>query len=433
MSRRRRTLVLLGAAAVSLASAAHADTLRPWNILPPWTDGATLPTWARSVHVVEHEEPLRRLPNGRAKRRGSAHGRAHLPLFGAKRGAGCKGAWLHVGANAWACSDEVELSGSMPLPPNQRAPAHANGMPYRYYFVGADGSFAYRQLEKFGFGSPAMTLQAGFAVAVVEQRTRDGQRYGLSRRGLWLPMRDLKPVNPSPFRGVDLRAMGRDEPLRIAWVIRDRAAVYSRRGKPFRPSGKYEKRFAELRVHEEAQSFGRSMLRIGDNRWIKARDVRQPTRTRAPSQVALAENERWIDVHLASQTLVAYEGAKPVFATLVSTGRGKTPNHPSVTPKGVHRIWVKLLSSVMDNLEDDHASSYYRIEDVPYVQYFSKGVGLHAAFWHRSFGHVRSHGCVNLAPLDARRLFWWTRPHLPSGWTASLPTAYDKGTIVVVR
>jgi hypothetical protein len=77
--------------------------------------------------------------------------------------------------------------------------------------------------------------------------------------------------------------------------------------------------------------------------------------------------------------------------------------------------------------------NYYRIEDVPYVQYFSKGVGLHAAFWHRSFGQVRSHGCVNLAPLDAERLFWWTGPALPNGWTAVLPGGRDAATIVRVR
>ncbi len=87
----------------------------------------------------------------------------------------------------------------------------------------------------------------------------------------------------------------------------------------------------------------------------------------------------------------------------------------------------------MDNLEDEAAERYYRIEDVPYVQYFSKGIGLHGAFWHRSFGQVRSHGCVNLAPLDAQRLFWWTSPRLPAGWTAVLPTAHEPGTVVRVR
>jgi lipoprotein-anchoring transpeptidase ErfK/SrfK len=188
-----------------------------------------------------------------------------------------------------------------------------------------------------------------------------------------------------------------------------------------------------VRIMAKRRQGARTFLRIDQSRWIDAADVRQPTRTAPPEGIDQAHGERWIDVHLESQTLVAYEGAKPVFASMVSTGKGKTKGHPSETPKGQHRIWVKLLTSIMDNLEDDAASRYYRIEDVPYVQFFSKGVGLHAAFWHRSFGRVRSHGCVNLSPPDARRLFWWTRPHLPSGWTASLPTAFDKGTMVQVR
>jgi len=123
-------------------------------------------------------------------------------------------------------------------------------------------------------------------------------------------------------------------------------------------------------------------------------------------------DEAWIDVELASQTLVAYQGDHPVFATLVSTGRGAQGTELA-TPIGTHRIWVKLRSTNMDNLEDEDAEHDYAIEDVPYVQFFAKGVGLHGAFWHRSFGHPRSHGCVNLAPLDAARLFGFTSPRCP--------------------
>ena len=85
------------------------------------------------------------------------------------------------------------------------------------------------------------------------------------------------------------------------------------------------------------------------------------------------------------------------------------------------------------NLEEEDAGRYYRMEEVPWVQYFSKGFGLHGAFWHRGFGHVRSHGCINLAPMDAERLFQWTSPHLPAGWTAALPSPYERGTLVRVR
>jgi lipoprotein-anchoring transpeptidase ErfK/SrfK len=87
----------------------------------------------------------------------------------------------------------------------------------------------------------------------------------------------------------------------------------------------------------------------------------------------------------------------------------------------------------MDNLEEADARRYYAMEDVPWVLFFKNGFGLHGAFWHDSFGHVRSHGCVNLTPLDAERLFYWSSPRLPAGWTAALPTDYDPGTLVRVR
>jgi lipoprotein-anchoring transpeptidase ErfK/SrfK len=182
---------------------------------------------------------------------------------------------------------------------------------------------------------------------------------------------------------------------------------------------------------EEAGQFER-FVRIGEDRWVAARDLRHPTIAPPPAEIDLTAKERWIDVELATQTLVAYEGERPTFATLVSTGKGK-PGTANGTPLGTFRIWVKLTTSNMDNLEDENARRYYRMESVPWVQYFDKGVGLHGAFWHRGFGHVRSHGCVNLSPLDAQRLFSFTSPRLPAGWTAVLPSERDRGTVVRVR
>ena len=135
---------------------------------------------------------------------------------------------------------------------------------------------------------------------------------------------------------------------------------------------------------------------------------------------------------LENQVMTAYEGTVPVFTTLVSTGVGRESSE-TATPKGVHRVWVKLASTDMTNLENEEALRYYAMQEVPWVLFFRKGYGLHGAFWHSSFGRVRSHGCVNLTPLDARRLFDWAGPHLPAGWTAALPTDYDPGTLVRVR
>jgi lipoprotein-anchoring transpeptidase ErfK/SrfK len=87
----------------------------------------------------------------------------------------------------------------------------------------------------------------------------------------------------------------------------------------------------------------------------------------------------------------------------------------------------------MDNLENLDAKENYAIQAVPWVMYFQKGYGLHGTFWHHAFGRVQSHGCVNLSPADAERLFDFASPHLPSGWTAALPTVYEQGSFVRVR
>ena len=64
----------------------------------------------------------------------------------------------------------------------------------------------------------------------------------------------------------------------------------------------------------------------------------------------------------------------------------------------------------------DVTGEEFELQDIPYVQYFEGGYALHAAYWHDDFGKPRSHGCINLAPEDARRLFFWTEPKVPPGW-----------------
>ncbi|MSP24414.1 MAG: murein L,D-transpeptidase [Myxococcales bacterium] len=400
---------------------------------PPWSD-LLVPSFARSVRIKNGEQAIMAEPNGAAFRRGTAALAARLPLFGARRGGGCRGAWLLVGPQAWLCDEHADYIADLPVDAAQPAVfARHDGLPYRYFFAGPGGSFAYRGLGEVDFGEPAMTLEAGFAVAVDHERIVGGERFGYTRRGLWVPMRDFGDAQPSDFRGEEIV----ETPpglIPFGWVIADRSPYYRRVGASFVAAGRVGALLRRVDVLERSANLGGgAFLRIDGDTWMRERDVRRPTLAPPPDEEEIAHGARWLDIELATQTLVAYEGARPVFATLVSTGKGKKPGHPFETPKGVHRIWVKLVSTVMDNLENENAASYYRIEDVPYVQFFSKGVGLHAVFWHRRFGFERSHGCVNLAPHDAARLFHFTGPHVPAGWSAALPSRFDPGTIVRVR
>jgi hypothetical protein len=147
----------------------------------------------------------------------------------------------------------------------------------------------------------------------------------------------------------------------------------------------------------------------------------------------LAPGEKWIDVNLSTQTLVAFEGDKPYFATLISSGRhddtDKTKDHRTVS--GSFRIREKHVAATMDH--DNSTDGPYSIEDVPWIMYFEQSFALHGAFWHSAFGHERSHGCVNLQPHDAKVLFQWVGPRLPDGWHGIRATDENPGTRVIVH
>jgi lipoprotein-anchoring transpeptidase ErfK/SrfK len=38
---------------------------------------------------------------------------------------------------------------------------------------------------------------------------------------------------------------------------------------------------------------------------------------------------------------------------------------------------------------------------------YAGNFGFHGAYWHDNFGIAASHGCINLAPADAKWLYDW--------------------------
>ena len=113
--------------------------------------------------------------------------------------------------------------------------------------------------------------------------------------------------------------------------------------------------------------------------------------------------EKEVVVSLGAQYLWAYEGEHAILATFVSTGTAETPE--VATPVGQFRVLVKLP---METMTGSVNGEPYRVEDVPYVMYFTdEGHALHGTYWHNNFGAPMSHGCVNL-PVDvAEWMFRW--------------------------
>jgi len=265
--------------------------------------------------------------------------------------------------------------------------------------------------------------RSGFALLTTVDH--DGRRFGVTAALEVIPLDRTHLAPSSSFAGV---ALGETQSLPIAFVRRQGA---------FRVTeGPAGLAVGAALAYREAVAVTDELRPINGTMYVVARDgsllrhdqivmVKQPRRPPAWA----AEGVKWIDVSIPRQTLVAYEGTTPVYTTLVSTGIGGTgdPEETHATIQGTFKIYEKHLTVTMDGHE---SSDPFDLRDVPFVQYFHQGFALHAAYWHDDFGHLHSHGCVNLAPVDAAWLFRWTDPRVPLGWHATMAR---EGTIVHVH
>jgi hypothetical protein len=109
-------------------------------------------------------------------------------------------------------------------------------------------------------------------------------------------------------------------------------------------------------------------------------------------------------VDRGDQTLRAVDGDMVFLETDISTGLELTP-----TPRGTFTVFQKTPTRYMQGplpyLTDQ---SYYDVPGVPWNLYFTEqGAVIHGAYWHNSFGTPYSHGCVNLKPDEAKKLYEW--------------------------
>lgn len=412
---RRVGIALLVVGVVGISAAALRTSAQP-AVLPR---AVPPPAWARSVLVLDDAAPVHLAPGRGSKRRGTVRVNTRLPLLGRVAADGCAtGYWVRVGERLYICERYVRASADAPW--GEAIPRVRDGdiLPRQYAFVAYDGTRAFAHPRDYFRDDYAEAFGEGFGVVVAGHTIVDGVGFSQTRRGYWIEDDALRHARGSQFAGVTI---AEGAPLDVAWVLRP-SRVHAR------PRGRVVRRAGRREVVHVAEVLRGGWVRLVDGTFMRDRDLGRAEVSERPADVA--PDEKWLDVNVDEQVLVAWHGERPVFATLVSTGRASASHD---TPRGAFRVWVKLAFSDMDDLRRQDLETNYAIEAVPWVQYFEGGNGLHAAFWHDEFGRRRSHGCVNLSPRDARRLFDFTEPSLPVGWKAILPMESDRATVVRVR
>jgi hypothetical protein len=260
-------------------------------------------------------------------------------------------------------------------------------------------------------GTPARALpNAGFAL--LGTFDHEARRFGMTSDLELVPLDRLDRVEQGEFHGLVLDT---ETTLPVVFVRSRRAFLYEGSDntglRPVRPLAYRE---AIAVVGQSRSIGGLKFLQTRSGAFVRDENL---VRVDAPARLpAFAKPGRtWLRVSITDQTLIAFVGDRPAYVTLVSTGSAglADPKEAHATPRGEFVIHTKHVTASMNG---DEVGDEYDLRDVPYVQYFTEGYALHAAYWHENFGTPHSHGCVNLSPLDARFLFHFTAPAVPQGW-----------------
>jgi len=383
----------------------------------------------------------------------------------------CRSGWHPVHPQGFACAGEgIEVSDKPPVvADDDRTQAKRDAaMPYQYYMVkdlkvpeyhvlpsrdqqraaveysetwqkllaGDNAQKIQRFLEgKLPSQPPKPTgvrrfLDRGFYVAATGSTVRSSRRFAHTARGSFIKEQQLEPRSGPSFHGIEL---GKDQTLPIVWAARDAVPQHAR----IKDDGSVRfidvadrapiERLSQVKNWKGfARVGGQLVHELNDGTYLRSWFLAVAERVQKPREVG--SDEPWVHVDLSAQTLVLYTGDEPRYATLVSTGLADHATTP-----GSFRIQRKYVSDTMSDIGADAEDDRYSIDDVPWTQYFDGSRALHGAFWHTHFGIQRSHGCVNLAPTDARYVFQHTDPQVPAGWHGvSTQKTGLRGSLVVI-
>lgn len=238
------------------------------------------------------------------------------------------------------------------------------------------------------------------------QNMGDGPHYvtaGQSSNGLtqvtetfWVPSNSLEGgMRVSDYAGVLLP----DDPLpyTLAWIIKDIRPSQTPGG-PENTAADYVQRFTRTYIYDTAEVDGYRWYKIGPDAWVHQFNMAKVIPVARPDGT---KTEKWISVDLYEQVLIAYEGEKPVFATLISSGLPQWS-----TGEGLFHVYLRLERHTLTGSPDK--SLVYFVEDVPHLLFFDGDIAIHGTYWHNGFGFRQSHGCVNLSLTDSKWIYEWS-------------------------
>jgi hypothetical protein len=341
---------------------------------------------------------------------------------------------LGVGANDVPLDDTAMPSGLPVLLPDAEGVAdsgHRNEESW-WVFPGDPPTLAEGTSLRGATDTRVLKRKSGVAIArsFVLGEGEAARRFGVTADGRVVPTDRMVAELGSIFHGVNADKDG----LPIAFSLRrgvnayelgDNATV-TRTEDEFEPREAIPLTGRFRTVNRERFFFTR------DEQWVRHNDIILiPKRHKFPSFAT--PEQKWLDVSLANQTLVAWQGHKPIYATLISSGADRLgdPQTEAATIQGVFRVRSK---HVVRHVDDREVGQAYSVDSAPWVMEFHEGFSLVGCYWHTRFGEARSFHDIALSPIDAHMIWSWSGPEVPEGWLSrAIPEDAADNLIVYVH
>ncbi len=279
-----------------------------------------------------------------------------------------------------------------------------------------------------GLSEDAPKIVARSAMTYVTEADFGDRSFLLTGDLSWVPKDRVELLPPRHFQGVEL---GDTWKLPLAFFRgKDRPGFIRKGDGTFEESPEKFERHSVVQLENEVvrDGYTRYYKVEGKDLWVSSKEAVVPTprdetpwgaQVGKPDETGRARPGRatWLEASILGGWLVAFEGTTPVYATMISAGRGGTP-HPNKdpletasTPTGWFPIGGKFKTATMNS-----SSTPIVHMDVPWTQNFSGPHAIHSAYWHDDWGNLKSAGCVNVSPKDGKWLFEFTEPTVPEGW-----------------
>lgn len=350
---------------------------------------------------------------------------------------GCEAGWFPIRPKGFVCASGSATTDlhhptlmAMALGPNL-----GSTLPYTYARTTRETTIFEPDPARVDAVRKAGSLRDSSGLAVVGSWTAkdpagDAIRLAMMTDGRFVPIADLRAATPSAFAG---KTLANGSKLPVAFVVK--RGVHR-----FRLQDGVSEKEAPLEYHacvaltgHYATAEGTEFWETSDGAWVRLKDVTLIRERRELPPFATG-NRRWLDVSVVTSTLVAYEGKKPVFATLVSVGRDRlgAPESSAVTERGEFEVVAKYVTA--RERDPDTFAENVSVYDAPWALELSSGKLLLGAYWHDRFGIEHGPGNVELSPADAAWVFRFAAPALPDGWHgAASRLSAENPTIVNVR